>query len=114
MDFGQAFLRWRAIYQEGWGQAWWLASEIDQRYGDALGLTLYPITHEGLGFYGIKIINNNAAGVVPGQCQGDSSTGALACAGDKGDLLFKIQNIGLAHGAGPIQSCFVKHNTVVQ
>jgi hypothetical protein len=75
MDFGQAFLRWRSIYESGWGQAWWLAAEIDERYGDELGLTIYPIIHEGLGFYGIKIDQIDST-------DGSQTVGRLSIGGD--------------------------------
>ena len=57
MDLTSRFECWRQLRstQNSWGLAWFLASELCQRFHASHGLAPWVIAHDGLGYYGIGI-----------------------------------------------------------
>jgi len=69
----------RKRYDQGWGLAWYLASELCDRFHASHGLVFESLIHDGLGFYGI--------GVRPMPCKANNyqqlpALGRLTISGD--------------------------------
>jgi hypothetical protein len=58
------FIRWRTRTPDcnGWGLAWFLAAELCTRFYASHGLAPEVIDHEGLGYYGIALVQLPCAG----------------------------------------------------
>ena len=70
------FTAWQRRYgDDGWGQSWWLAHELLERWGIEGCIECCPIIHDGLGFYGILIQQKNQRDEV-------SSLGRFTICGD--------------------------------
>lgn len=50
-----AFAQWRRDGAEGWGLAWYLATQFCRRFYASHGIVPTVIAHDGLGYYGIKL-----------------------------------------------------------
>ena len=54
-DLAQNYQYWWRRYKHGWGLAWYLAAEINDRFYSSHGIRPEVIEHEGLGYYGIAL-----------------------------------------------------------
>jgi hypothetical protein len=54
-DLALTYKYWQRRYKQGWGLAWYLAAEINDRFYPSHAIRPEVIAHEGLGYYGIAI-----------------------------------------------------------
>jgi hypothetical protein len=54
-DLAQTYQYCRRRYKQGWGLAWYLAGELNDRFYSSHGIRPEVIEHEGLGYYGIAL-----------------------------------------------------------
>lgn len=54
-DLPSVFYEWLAANEQGWGLAWYLAAELCERFYESHGIVPHVISHEGLGYYGIRL-----------------------------------------------------------
>jgi hypothetical protein len=54
-DLAENYQYWRHRYKHGWGLAWYLAAEINDRFYSSHGIRPEVVEHEGLGYYGIAL-----------------------------------------------------------
>lgn len=52
-DLAAMYEAHRERYDQGWGLAWYLASELCDRFHESHGIVFETILHDGLGYYGI-------------------------------------------------------------
>jgi hypothetical protein len=63
-DLAVTYNYWRRRYKDGWGLAWYLAAEFNERFYGSHAIRPEVIVREGLGYYGIGI-QQRACLVVP-------------------------------------------------
>jgi hypothetical protein len=54
-DLLENYYYWRRRYRTGWGLAWYIASELCERFYSSHGIVPLVIAREGLGYYGIGL-----------------------------------------------------------
>ena len=54
-DLALTYEYWRRRYKRGWGLAWYLAAEINERFYASHSIRPEVIAHDGVGYYGIAV-----------------------------------------------------------
>jgi len=82
MELRAAFCRWQEQYKNGWGLAWYLASELCERFYRSHGIVPHVILFEPVGgYYGISL--NYVSCSIHGENK--ESIGRMTMAGDAED-----------------------------
>ncbi len=55
-DLAAMYEAHRKRYNQGWGLAWHLASELCDRFHTSHGITFETVLHGGLGYYGARCV----------------------------------------------------------